>query len=75
MSTNRSSPKQPGVPVININLSGNAQLNWAYGDQMSSNQSDAGAEPPDKHAFWKSMIFWTAVGVIATAAGAIAAFL
>ncbi|MEU9039700.1 hypothetical protein AB0D45_33020 [Streptomyces sp. NPDC048352] len=75
MSTNRSAPKQLGAPVININLSGNAQLNCAYGDQMASNQSDAGAESPDKHPFWKSMIFWTAVGVIATAAGAIAAFL
>ncbi|MGW0879374.1 hypothetical protein [Streptomyces sp. NPDC002671] len=75
MSTNRSAPKQTGDPVININLSGNAQLNWAYGDQISSNQSHAGAESPDRHPLWKSMIFWTAVGVIATAAGAIAAFL
>ncbi|MFI1947282.1 hypothetical protein ACH46F_25975 [Streptomyces virginiae] len=75
MNTNRSAPKQSGEPVININLSGNAQLNWAYGNQMSSNQSDAGAEPPDKHPFWKNMIFWTAVGVLATTAGAIAAFL
>ncbi|MGW4743314.1 hypothetical protein ACWEPR_00725 [Streptomyces sp. NPDC004290] len=75
MNTNRSAPKLPGEPVININLSGNAQLNWAYGNQMSSNQSDADAESPEKLPFWKTMIFWTAVGVIVTTAGAIAAFL
>ncbi|MEU6822639.1 hypothetical protein ABZ921_18590 [Streptomyces atriruber] len=75
MSTDRRAPGQPGDSVIYINLSGNAQLNLACGDQVSCNQTDTGAKPPDRQPFWKNMIFWTAVGVIATTAGAFAAFL
>ena len=75
MSTNGNAPRQPGDPVININLSGNAQLNWAYGDQVSSIQSGSGSEPRNRPPFWKNVIFWTAVGAIAAAVGTIAAFL
>ncbi|MEV5604427.1 hypothetical protein AB0L33_23580 [Streptomyces sp. NPDC052299] len=75
MSTNGNAPRQPGDPVININLSGNAQLNWAYGDQMPSIRSDSESGSSDRRPFWKNVIFWTAVGAIATTVGAITAFL
>lgn len=75
MYTNRNVPEQASGPVININLSGNARLNWAHGDQASSSQRDVGPGPLNQQPFWKSMIFWTAVGALAATSGAIAVFL
>ncbi|MGW7587182.1 hypothetical protein ACWGKU_33420 [Kitasatospora sp. NPDC054768] len=83
MPDNRNADKGRESSIININMTGHAQLTLTapvnYADHGATNTvtttEPANTDATAKTPFWKSGTFWTAVAALAAVASTIAAFM
>lgn len=80
MNANGNAGNGHEVPVININMTGNAQLSLvapvSYTDNHSISSASVNAEKQsEKEPIWKNTLFWTALAALAGVASAICVYL